>query len=189
MQKYPLGCFLGSGIQAKVYSSGQKFAVKVFNDMSGFIRELYWGGILQHDCILKAIAWTFDQVGYIVMPLGKDVQKAYIEKVISIEEIVSDTLSVVNYMKSVGVVHNDIKLANMIYHEGKIKMIDLGLSTVYIKSKMSWEIYSLVRSYYELPVEDIKIPPLDWFVDKIRFGQDVSSMMIEALKPLIVRTY
>lgn len=128
---------LAEGTEGDVYLSKNGYAIKKFKAVKGFatdviqhtIKEVNIYSLVSHPCILKPLYWTFDNgIGYTVMPLGIDIEKAYNEKQISIEEIVSDTVSAISYLCSEGLAHCDIKPSNMIYHDGKAKIIDMGFA-------------------------------------------------------------
>src|ERR1700712_5456873 len=118
-KRYPISTeHMASGGQGKIYKSG-KYAIKVFKKCNIFelMAELNYYAFLCHPCILKPLAWTFNKNGYIAMPLGIDIKEAYESKLITIEEIVSDTLSAISYMHSLNVIHYDVKSSNIIYHD------------------------------------------------------------------------
>lgn len=125
---YPQEEVLGRGTYGKVYKSG-KFAVKIAKMEEIFI-ELDVYSQLNHPCIVKPEAWSIDteeEKGYLCLPLGESLEKSYKSGKITIEEIISDTLSAVHYMNTLGLAHCDIKPQNMIYHDRKAKIIDMGL--------------------------------------------------------------
>lgn len=198
-ERYPLGKYINGGGQANVYASGEKYAVKQFhlNGILELLTELNYSVLLDHPCILKPFAWTFDIRGYIAMPLGQDITQAYRDKLISIEEIVSDTLSAITYIFKLKIVHYDIKTSNILYHEGKATIIDMGLSTVCkVEDRIQRDIFALARCYYELITSDYRlskfetgITHVDWFLDKAYMDKPLEEILASIPKQLIVRRY
>lgn len=119
-----------------------------YNGMDGLfvlLKELNYYNLLTHPNIIKPIAWTFDVNGYMAMPLGIPVKEAYENKLVTLKQIISDTLSALYYMDSMKVDHNDQRPCNMILYEGKIKFIDMGSAKPY--SSIQAEISTLHHSY------------------------------------------
>lgn len=130
---YPItGPQLGEGAYGKVFPSKQKYVIKVFEEdpkLSDFAIELNIYASISHPCIMKPVAWTVqNNIGYLVMKKGESIIKAYKDNKISIEEIISDSLSAIAFMNSRGIFHADIKPANLVYHKGQCKVIDMGIS-------------------------------------------------------------
>lgn len=125
-KRYPYsGNTIGFSSDGYVYS-GRDYAVKKYkSDIRQLIKEINYYNILSHPCILKPLAWTLKEMA---LPLGIPIKDAYKQKLISIEEIVSDTLSAIAYMASLGIAHCDLMASNIIFHEGKAKIIDLGFA-------------------------------------------------------------
>jgi serine/threonine protein kinase len=136
------GKLLGKGSFGEVYASG-RHAVKVFNpdsQLRDLILELDAYASNIHPCILMPVAWSVENemdiaVGYLAMERGEDIITAYsgykkgkkVEKSkISIEQIILDSLSAIAFLNSKGIAHRDIKPGNMVYHEGRCKIIDMG---------------------------------------------------------------
>lgn len=119
------------GTFGKIYTSGEEYIVKGFKKDPHFrslICELNGYSTNIHPCIMKPIAWSIiDGIAFMAMPRGEDINNAYKEGKITIEEIISDSLSAIADMNSRGYLHGDIKDANMIFHEGRCKIIDMGL--------------------------------------------------------------
>jgi len=120
------------GSFGKIYKSAAKFAVKVFDYDPMLVQlslELNIHGNLCHPCILRPLAWSVDNcIGYLVMELGEDIIEAYKQNKIKYTQIMTNTLSAIAYMNSIGFAHSDIKPDNMIYLRGKCMIIDMGLS-------------------------------------------------------------
>ena len=198
-KRYPQGKVLGEGTYGEVYSSGD-YAVKksrLSADISttlpkphaasvsvDIIREMNFYASVFHPCILRPVSWTYiEPFTYVVMPKGEDIINAYKSNLISIKQIVSDTLSAIAYMNSLGIAHCDIKPKNMIFHDGHAKIIDMGFArnaTLFPDNKykikglayshffrdpeyvdrvwnpISTELYALAKAYYEiLGCEDV----------------------------------
>lgn len=121
---------LGDGSSGEVYASGKKYAVKKFKNpqsINGLIRELNMYSVCIHPCILKPLNWTIiKNIGYLAMHRGSNIHIAYQENKITMEEIISDTLSVISFMNSIGIAHRDIKPSNIVFHNQKAKIIDMG---------------------------------------------------------------
>lgn len=183
--------------EVRVYRSG-KYVVKMFiHNLPEFIREVTYYTLLNHPCIIKPIAWTFDKnCALFAMPLGMDIIEAYKDKLITIEEIVSDTLSAIGYMTAKGVNHNDIKIGNILYHESKAKFIDFGLAKPYIPSEGSFEMFKAGISYYIIYTGNttineciFDIKHLDWLMDEIKKEVSVFDILSTAPKELLIRKY
>ena len=175
---YPLGVKLGQGTYGSIYKSGI-FAIKKIA-LDEAISELNAYATIYHPCINRPVSWSYDKEdenAYIAMPLGTDLANAYRAGSITIEQIISDTLSAIAHLNKLGVVHRDIKPGNMIFHDGNAKIIDMGLSgaaTLFSDGKyrikgiaytpshkdpeyvetlwnnISAETYALAKSYYDI---------------------------------------
>lgn len=126
---YPLGDKIASGAYGSVFASGSKYAIKVFCKKIDLIIELNIYSSVTHPCIMKPVAWTIiDCIGYIIMKRGYDIQEALHDKLITIEEVIADTLSAVTFLNSQGIEHGDIKPSNIMFHKNKAKLIDMGFA-------------------------------------------------------------
>ena len=108
---------------------GKDYVVKKLEAIDSYdlVVELNAYNMLDHHCILKPIAWSYkNKHGYLASPKGKNIIEAYNDKDITIEEILSDILSVIAFLNKNGYVHGDIKPANIVFHEGRAKLIDFG---------------------------------------------------------------
>ena len=132
LEKDPLG-------DGNVFTSGKEYVVKIYSSTT-FEGE-YGNGLVQlavelniysaniHPCILAPVAWSVrDGIGYLVMLRGEDITTAYAEGKITLQQIILDSLSAIEFLNSRGIAHADIKPANMIYHNGRCKIIDMGLA-------------------------------------------------------------
>lgn len=120
------------GAFGKIYLSLPKYVVKVFEpdiQLNDLCIELNAYSTNIHPCILKPLAWSVDNTqGLLAMKKGDDIMDAYQAGKITIQQIIFDTLSAITFLNSRGIAHCDIKPPNMIFHKGKCKMIDMGLS-------------------------------------------------------------
>lgn len=119
-------------------SMGKNFVVKKLEAINGveFATELNAYNMLDHPCILKPLAWTFkENFGYLASPRAKNIIEAYNDGDITIEEILSDILSVVAFINKNGYVYGDTKPGNILFHEGKAKLIDFGRFTKAVLNK------------------------------------------------------
>ena len=130
------------GGQGDVYASGN-YEVKMFKDdveLQSLSVELNIYSLVEHPCIIKPICWSVDKVNgisYLVTPLGQNIKTAYDSKKISLKEIKSDLLSAVAFLNSIGIAHCDIKPDNIIFHDGKAKLIDMGIARRAYPTKMA----------------------------------------------------
>lgn len=186
LKRYPYkgSVRLGEGTYGEVYACGEYAVKKSFGNDDGLdtdlIREMNFFASVYHQCIARPVAWSYshrDHITYVAMPKGSDLKKAYMSGKISIEQIISDTLSAIAYLNKLGIAHCDIKPANMIFHENCAKIIDLGLAryatlfsnNIYyinglaytapyrapeyveeVWNPISAETYALAKSYYDL---------------------------------------
>ena len=124
---------LDEGSYGSVYSSKES-VVKVYQEdylLHDFIVELDAYASNIHPCIIRPTAWSVNNnIAYLALPKGNDLMKAYKEKKISLKQIMHNATSAITFLNSKGVAHCDIKPNNLIYHEGKCKVIDLGLAKV-----------------------------------------------------------
>lgn len=113
-------------------SFGKKYVVKKLNGIYGveFVQELNAYSSFSHPCILKPKAWSYNgKNGYMSFKKGKDINEAFQDRDITIEEILSDVLSAVAFLNENGYIHGDIKSGNIIFQDGKAKLIDMGRFT------------------------------------------------------------
>ena len=120
-------------------SGDSKYVVKNLDGSSSteFPLELNAYSSFSHPCIHKPKAWTYDKDNakfYMVSKRGKNIYKAYEDKDIKIEEIISDIMSAIAFLNYNGYAHGDIKPDNIIYYKGKAKLIDMSR---FIKAKLN----------------------------------------------------
>ena len=179
-ERFPLRDRLGKGAYGNVYNTTDDMVIKEL-EFSEAIKELNICNRIYHTCIIRPLFWSHkfvsdgNYVAYLVMPKGIPIEQAYREKLITINDIISDTLSAIAYMNAFGYAHADIKPANMVYHGGFAKIIDMGFArntvlfndgvqritdvayTQYCRdpeyvfelwNNINAETYALVKSYY-----------------------------------------
>lgn len=145
---------LGKGRTGNVYKSGN-YAVKLYNvedsEIEGILallKELNYYTLLTHPNIIKPVAWTFDKIGYMVMPLGIPIEKAYEDKLVTMKQIIFDTMSALCYIDLTEFAHHDHKVDNMIFHDNRVKIIDMGSVGIY--PSFDKELLNLYNSYLML---------------------------------------
>lgn len=128
--KYPKGAYLSKGAYGKIYISGDNVIKKQGWDSDSFTKELCILSEFKHPNICPVLDISFHKDnGYMALPQGSSVSKAYLDGLITIREIVTDIFSGMNFLNSNGIAHKDLKIDNCIYHEGRVKIIDLGLAS------------------------------------------------------------
>jgi serine/threonine protein kinase len=143
-EKIKLGC----GMDGTVFRC-KNFAIKIFNTNElTLFKEISYYTLFDHENIIKPINWTYNEFGYLAFPLGIPLKEAYTKNLISIDQIITDTLSAVTYMTSLGVNHSDLNLKNMLYHNNKVKIIDLGSAR--LDGTIGAGLTSLIQVYLEL---------------------------------------
>ncbi len=173
---------IGEGGHGNVYKSGN-FAIKEFIELGYFIDELLFGVKVNHPNILKLIAWsTNDNYYYICYPLGLDVETMYDKNKISLDDIISHTLSAVLYLSSMNMCHNDIWIKNLIYHNGSVKLIDFGCSGSDLYEESS-DFYDVLEVFLELTSRPY-CEKLQFLVDHY---DDLDQVVLKNLKFLNVK--
>jgi serine/threonine protein kinase len=107
-----------------------------------------------HPCILAPVAWSVkDDRGYLVMPRGKSITSSYKKDKISLSQIILDSCSAINFLNTRGIAHGDIKPDNMVYHDGRCKIIDMGLA---VKGELFDGDYYITGELYTPEFRDIE---------------------------------
>jgi len=126
--KFPITDLLGSGGYGKVFKSNN-VAIKISNEFESMIREINIYNILDHECIIPVHGWTTDKESMkIAMSKGVNLLKSFKNGNITFEQIVYDTLSACAYFEAQSYFHGDITLENVVFHKGRAKFIDFGLT-------------------------------------------------------------
>lgn len=142
---------IGRGSFGIIYAN-DKYAIKKFAYIRDLIIELNIYSLVKHPCILHPIAWSvINGNGFMAMPRGKSIRDALHEHKITIEEVISDTLSAISFMNSVGIAHRDIKPDNMIFID-RCMIIDMGLAVKCILNNDDQ--YYTINGCYTIPYRD-----------------------------------
>lgn len=122
------------GAYGTVYTVGSVIIKQISHDQFGSIskdafKELIFYATLDHPCIMKPLAWSVcRRATYIMMPRGTPITDAYDRNLITQDALQCDLLSAVEYLNRNGVAHCDIKPNNIVFHNGRTKLIDFGLA-------------------------------------------------------------
>ena len=86
------------------------------------------------------------------MPRGISIDTAFQNHLISIENIISGMQSAVSYLQHLNIAHNDLKISNIVYHDGVVKLIDFGTAQTNIQNPdhYQFEFNNLIWVYREL---------------------------------------
>jgi serine/threonine protein kinase len=127
---YQIDKLIGQGTYGKVYlTDDEKYVVKKQKlESLDFIKEICILSQYNHPNVCPILAISFlSEDGYIAMDRGERLYDAYRSNKITLREIVTDLMSVFAFFYVNGVLHGDLKAANIVYHQGKAKVIDFGL--------------------------------------------------------------
>ncbi|KAM3144080.1 hypothetical protein pb186bvf_003844 [Paramecium bursaria] len=142
MSDYQLDNVIGTGQYAKVYSGrnkadGQRYAVKIYdkNQMNtmkkgNLQREIEILKTLDHPNIIKLHHVIETQKTYnLVMEYGGQIcLKNQNLQEYEIKEVIKQILAAINYLTTKNIIHRDIKMENILYYQGQIKLIDFGFA-------------------------------------------------------------
>ena len=133
-RKYPIGRKISEGSFHNLYESGSY----MINELSisepkfeAFIREIDFYSAHDHPCILKIIDFSFDSFAkktYFSIPKAQNIIDAYTKDLITLRQIASDLIDVLQFLHSDAVAHRNIKPANVVYFEGKACLINFGIA-------------------------------------------------------------
>lgn len=154
--RYPLSeDLLASGAYGKVYmTTDGNSVVKIQSLSSEAVKEVCFLSQFSHPNICPLLNFSLDldkKKVYIALPIGQPVKNSNL----SVREILTDIVSGISYLNHYGVIHGDLKEDNLIYHEGKIKLIDLGLAGIADKCMfIDYESRFLEGIAYTFPYRD-----------------------------------
>ena len=103
--------------------------------------------LFHHPCILRPIACTPCKIA---MLLGLQISDAVRLKLITIERVISDIYSALRYMHSLKVIHCDVRTMNVIYLNGRARLIDFGGCKYSLYSNMGRDLIGLIEIYRDL---------------------------------------
>jgi hypothetical protein len=93
---------MAKGSYGQIYTAGE-FVVKVqeYNDtIDVIINELHYNSTYKHPCLAELTAWSYnsdEREVYFVFPRGTTVKDAIVNRLITYQEMISDTLSVITF--------------------------------------------------------------------------------------------
>lgn len=128
---YPRGEYITLDEGKKIYlTENGKFVVKSEKASWRYIvTEIFLLNSISHPNIIEITNFTFENSIYsYAVPRGELIRNALREGKISLKTLISDMISATSFLHSNGIVHGDIKLDNIIFHENRAKLIDFGLS-------------------------------------------------------------
>lgn len=161
-QIYSLGLCLGKGGFAKVFLSFNNFECKKYRAQPVAIKlipmkrvqrqdqkdridnEVEIHGSLDHPNIVKMISSFRDETKICMVlefcpdrTIG-DLMKTYDDKCLPEKRAVTlfaELLAALSYLHSIGILHRDIKLGNILIKDGHVKLADFGLAINYFKNE------------------------------------------------------
>jgi serine/threonine protein kinase len=129
---YPEHEKIAEGAYGRIYSVRNKdVIIKVQPWRSeGFIRDItMMSQFSGHPNIINALDIAFDgHNGYIAQPRGMSIVDIAKQKSLSPEEILTDIVNGMAFLDANCLFHGDLKDGNVVYHDGKAKIIDFGLA-------------------------------------------------------------
>lgn len=129
---FPKGDLIGKGTYGSVFKSGDH-VVKEGTDVKSYLSEISTYLLISHDNIAKLEAWSFNKINdqlSLALEIGipiYDGKISFSTHRFNIFEIKDDLCNAVYALHSLEIVHGDIKPENIIYQNGKFKLIDFGL--------------------------------------------------------------
>ena len=86
------------------------------------------------DWFIIPLAWTYsDDAVYMVFPRGKALFDMLLNnEPIDVDQLYNDLREGIARLRGLNIAHNDIKPDNVVYHEGRFKLIDFGLAVITI---------------------------------------------------------
>jgi serine/threonine protein kinase len=133
-KKYKLGSIMGKGAYGEVYqTSDNLYIIKKQNvsEIDAFARESVLLSQFRHPNLIhiEDISFTNEYV-YFSQPRGIPLRQAMNENLINIKNITTDLFSAFSFLYVNSIAHCDLKPENIIFHDGKIKIIDFGLAKI-----------------------------------------------------------
>jgi len=143
---YGLGKILGKGAEGTVYkavrySDGKEFAVKIMEgkNMNSFLKEYNLLLEIKEACILQVFENYVEGDKYIVVmeyiggyDLSRFMRNKYVIRASEYTNLclkyMSQVYECINKLHSLGIVHRDIKLENIMLMNGHTKIIDFGFA-------------------------------------------------------------
>lgn len=105
------------------------YVIKKHKRFFDFLRELCMYSTFKHPCIMEIEEYSYNAKNYYYsMKRGDKIRNSYKNCKITINEIISDILSALLFLHKNGYGHFDIKEDNIIYLDGKAKLIDFELA-------------------------------------------------------------
>lgn len=130
IQKYGLGEQIGKGGYGEVYlSRDKKFVIKSQLLDVFFIREINILSNYKHPNIIEIADISInDGLGFMVLPIGKNLEKTFLKGEITLQKIITDLFNGLLFLSSRGIAHCDLKDMNCVVIDGTVKIIDFGLA-------------------------------------------------------------
>lgn len=154
-EKYsPIEYFTSSSIGEMYISQGGVLTLVNNTDLPHLIREIDILSTFSHPCIGEMKDYAIgSSVSVIVTPRGIGIERALVEGMVSFEDVVTDILSGIYYLHSVGVCHHNLKKSNIIYYpssaggNGRCKIIDFKYAERCEKLHDEYFCFQLSKSY------------------------------------------
>jgi len=107
----------------------KKIKFDTLNHISSFLREVGYTRKFRHPGINTILEWKVENnTGFLYMERGILIEEALNQGLITVVEIIVQLFSVVCFLSRHGILHNDLKLENIIFCDGRLKLIDFGLT-------------------------------------------------------------
>lgn len=126
---YPTKGVIAEGSYGKVYDASQYIVKEQDWTQSTFIKEVSFLAQISHPniCRLEGISFEQDK-GYFSMFKGMNIRLALRKGLISFQELITDLVSAIVFLSRFGIAHADIKIENCIFLNGRLQLIDFGLT-------------------------------------------------------------
>jgi serine/threonine protein kinase len=128
---YPTEAVIASGGYGSVMSVVGKNYIykKQLWDRQAFFRDIALMSQFSHPNIMKIEHIAFhDGYGYFSQERGESFIRAFDDRRISLQEVISDVMGAFAFLEKNNIFHGDLKHSNLVFHEGRAKLIDFGLS-------------------------------------------------------------